>query len=185
MSVNPVKISVWALVVAILALLVSLVGLLFGEGLVSHVQTFFAARTTHERQMLRYLREAAVFLDGLPLFITETWAWGLPGVPNYSPPTFPDLHAAIASEMPLVKAAVVEMLQLHALHSQKLGMPYYSKEETLWRLSEIQRRFWQATEEVVKSEWPWRWKTKMQELRKLKIPDSERERILNLKRMRQ
>jgi hypothetical protein len=185
MSTDPVKISRWALVVAILALGVSLIGPLFGADLVSRVQPWFARRAAHEQQVFQYLRQAAVFLDGLPLYITETWAWGPPGVPNYSPPTFPDPHAAIADEMPSVRDAVVAALQLHELHTQKMGVPYYAKEEALWRLSELRRRFWHATEEVAKAEWPWQWRSKLEELRRAKIPDTERERLQNLKRTRQ
>jgi len=184
MSLNPVKISITSLVVSILTLLVSLTGLMFGPALIPRVQAYSQARAAHERQVLEYLRQAAVFLDGLPLFIAETWAWG-PGVPNYSPPTFPDPNAAIAKEMPAVKAAVDEALQLYYTHSQKQGVSYYSKEEALSRLSDNRHRFWQATEECVKAEWPWHWKSKMEELRKLTIPDTERDRIRNLKRTRQ
>jgi hypothetical protein len=122
-------------------------------------------------------------LDGLPLFIKETWAWG-PSVPNYGV-SFPHQNIAITQEMPAVRAAMGEAEQLYVRHSQKQGVPYHSTEETLRRLSDIQRRFWQSAEEFVKSEWLLWWRVNMRQLRALKLPNADRERILNLKRMRQ
>jgi len=84
-----------------------------------------------------------------------------------------------------MRAAVVDALRLYYVHSAKQGMPYYSQAEALSRLDDIKRRFWDATTDYVKTEWPWQWRSKMQDLQKSKLPDTERERILNLKRTRQ
>src|SRR5437870_77716 len=78
MYVDPVMISVLALVVALIALL-------FGPGIALRglrvMRERLRNRSAHKRQLLEFLQDAAVFLDGLPLFITETWSWG-PSVPN-------------------------------------------------------------------------------------------------------
>jgi hypothetical protein len=144
MRVDPVKIS-------ILALLVSLCSLAFGSGILIRGWTalweYSHTRAARERQLLEYLRQATVFLDGLPLFITKTWSWG-PSVPNYTAGgSHPDQNAAVTAGMPSVKAAVGEALDLYYTHMQKQGLPYYSKDEALRRLSEIQSRFWKSTKE--------------------------------------
>jgi hypothetical protein len=182
MQVDPLKIS-------ILALVVGLIALLFGPGILTRswtsLQAYRHTRAAREPKVLEYLGHAVVFLDGLPLFIEETWAWG-PGVPNYSAGgSFPDQNSAVAQGMPLVKAAVGEALDLYYTHSQKQGLPYDSKDEALRRLSEIQDRFWKSTKAFAKSEWPISWRARMRELRALKLPNSERDRILTLKTTRQ
>jgi hypothetical protein len=188
MSANPNKKAHWALVVSIvvpmLALLVALIDVLFGSSLIPRLLASFHARTVHETQMLAYLRQAAVYLDGLPLYIAETWAWG-PSVPNYRVRAgFQQQYAAVAQEMPAVKAAVDEAFQLYGTHTHTQGVPYYAKEEALWRLDQITRRFWEATQDGVKAAWPWQWRSTMQDLRQLKVPDAVREYLLNLKRTR-
>jgi hypothetical protein len=107
-------------------------------------------------------------------------------VPNYAAGgTFPNQSSLVTKEMPLVGAAVDEAIQLYVTHTQKQGLPYASKDDALCRLSEIQERFWKGTEEFAKSEWPLRWRSKMRELEELKLPNSERENILNLKNRKQ
>jgi hypothetical protein len=176
-------------IISVVALAVALVALLFGPGIAIRgpraIQVRRRTRAARERQLLEYLRHAAMFLDGLPLFIIETWSWG-PSVPNYAAGgTFPNQSSVAAQEMPSVVAAVDEALQLYVTHSHKQGLSFASKDDALCRLSEIQERFWKGTEEVVKSEWPLRWRGKMRELEELKLPNSERENILNLKNCKQ
>jgi hypothetical protein len=174
---------------SVLALAVALVVLLFGPGIAIRgpraMRERLRTRATRKRQLLEYLQHAAVFLDGLPLFITETWSWG-PSVPNYSAGgSFPDQNSPVVGKMmPSVRAAVGEALSLYATHSGRQGLSDASKDEALRRLAKIQARFWKSTEEIARSEWPLRWRTKMRELRELKLPESERERILNLKSAR-
>jgi len=97
----------------------------------------------------------------------------------------PGSELAGREEILSVRAAVGEALELYVTHSQKQGLSYPSKDDALDRLSEIQERFWKGTEEFAKSEWPLRWHSKMHELEELKLPNSERERILNLKNRKQ
>jgi hypothetical protein len=175
--------------ISVLALTVALVALLFGPGIAIRgpraIRERRRTRAARERQLLEYLRHAAVFLDGLPLFIIETWSWG-PSVPNYSAGgSFPDQSVLVAQEMPSVSAVVGEALDLYVTHTQKQGVSYASKDDALCRLSEIQEEFWKSAEEFARSEWPLRWRSKMRELDKLKLPNSERERILKLKSARQ
>jgi hypothetical protein len=182
MPINPVKISFTALIVSTLSFLVALTALLFGTDLVSRLQTYFHSRAAQERQQLEYLRDAVVFLDGLPFFIEETWAWG-PSVPNYNPGrSFPNQGLGVLQEMPMVKIAVGEAMQMYYTHSHKQGTPYSSKYEALHRLSEIQGRFWHATELFLQSTWPWQWEDKLQVLRELRFSSVERENLLRLKR---
>jgi len=165
-----------------------LIALLVGPNLIfrsyTALQAYRRARATREPKLLEYLQHAAVFLDGLPLFIDETWAWG-PSVPNYAAGgSFPDQNSTAAESMPSVKSTVGQVLDLYYIHSQKQGLPYDSKDEALRRLSEIQDRFWKSTKEFAKSEWRISWRVKMRDLHVLKLPDSERDRILTLKTTR-
>jgi hypothetical protein len=180
MNVDLSKIS-WPLVVALIALL-------FGPNIIfrsyTALQEYRRTRAAREPKVLEYLRHAVVFLDGLPLFIDETWAWG-PSVPNYAAGgSFPDQNSTAAESMPSVKSTVGEALDLYYTHSQKQGLPCDSKDEALRRLSEIQDRFWKSTKEFAKAEWPISWRVKMRDLRALKLPNSERGRILTLKTAR-
>jgi hypothetical protein len=178
-----------AVTISLLALTVALVALLFGPAIAIRIpkaiREYCRTRATREQQLLKYLQHAAMFLDGLPLFIIETWSWG-PSVPNYAAGgTFPNQCSVATHEMPSIVATVDEALHLYVTHSQKEGLAYASKNDALYRLSEIQERFWKGIEEFAKSEWPLRWRRKMRELEKLKLPNRERERILNLKNRKQ
>jgi len=121
MPVDPAKISIWTLLVALFVLV-------FGDGILirswTALQAYSRNRVAREKQLLEYLRHATVFLDGLPLFITETWSWG-PSMPNYTAGgSHQDQNAAVAQGMPQVRAAVGEALHLYYTHSQKQGLPY-------------------------------------------------------------
>ena len=114
MNVDLSKIS-WPLVVALIALL-------FGPNIIfrsyTALQEYRRTRAAREPKVLEYLRHAVVFLDGLPLFIDETWAWG-PSVPNYAAGgSFPDQNSTAAESMPSVKSTVGEALDLYYTHSQ-------------------------------------------------------------------
>jgi len=67
MPVDPAKISIWTLLVALFVLV-------FGDGILirswTALQAYSRNRVAREKQLLEYLRHATVFLDGLPLFIT-------------------------------------------------------------------------------------------------------------------
>jgi hypothetical protein len=125
-----------------------------------------------------------MFLDGLPLFIGETWAWG-PSVPNYSAGGgLPNPGAKAVDGAGELRAAVADALRLYVTHSQQQGVSGESKEEVLERIAVIQRRFWSALAPFIQSEWPLGWRRVRRQLPHLRLPDSERERILGLKESR-
>jgi hypothetical protein len=162
------------LIISVLALAIALVALLLGPGIAPRamraIQQRRQARATRDREVLEYLRHAAIFFEGPPLFITETWGWG-PGVPNYAASgSFPDQSSSVTEDMKAVKAAVGAVLKLYVAHSQKQGVAFQSKEEALGRLKEIRQQFWEGTELFAKSEWPRRWRSVMRELQSLRLP---------------
>jgi hypothetical protein len=173
-------VTVDQLTVSFLALVVAIVALLFGPGLATRgfkaVRDRFKARTLRNRQLDEFFRQAAMFLDGLQLFIASTWRWG-PSVPNYAAGgAFPDYTLSAVNDE--LRAVVREAQELYVAHSQKEGAAAQSKEEVLDRVAALQERFWVATEAFAKSEWRIGWRKLLRDLRSLRIPDSERKRIL-------
>lgn len=171
-------------VVTLISLTVAVIALLLGPGLgirvFRWVRDKFRARSVRKAAILDYLRSACVFMEGLPLFFSQTWNWG-PSVPNYAAGgSFPNQSTALAPEMGSVTAAVGDALDFYVMHSQQQGRPYPSEQETLSRFSEIHQRFWRALEESVKQEWPLRRRGILHKMRALKIPNSERDRIVAL-----
>jgi hypothetical protein len=59
MPINPVKISIIALVVAVLSFLATMASLLLGPGLLFRVQEYFHSRDVKEQQQLKDLQAAA------------------------------------------------------------------------------------------------------------------------------
>src|SRR5690348_6461489 len=96
-----------SLTISVLALAVALLALFLGPGVapraMSAVRTRRQARAARDRQSLEYLRNSAMFFDGLPLFITETWGWGS-SVPNYAAGgSFPDQSSPVTQDMEAVR----------------------------------------------------------------------------------
>jgi hypothetical protein len=173
-GVNPVAVSLIALTVAI-------VTLLFGNSIVTRVGKWISDRArerkTSREKVLSYLKTACVFVDGLPLFIENTWDWG-PSVPNYAAGgSFPDQSVPV-EEMEGLGSIVGEAVQLYCRHSKSQGKPFAVLDEAKGRLDDIQQRFWNALESFVESYWPADYPVVIRELRRHRIPDSERERIL-------
>ncbi len=175
----------YSVTISLLILAVAVTALLFGPGIAIRasrsIRERLRARAARSAMMLDYIRTTCVFMEGLPLFFSQTWNWG-PSVPNYAAGgSFPDEGLAVAPEMQSVKAAVGEALAFYINHSRKQGRPYPSEQEAISRFSEIQLRFWNSLREFVKREWPLRWRGVIREMRRLRLPDSERKRILSLK----
>lgn len=175
-----------ALTVSLVSLGVTFVLLIFGTAIGPRAWTaireHLKARVIRKTQIQDYLTTACVFIDGLPLFIEQTWDWG-PSVPNYSAGgKFPGKAPLSGDEMQLLHSAVQEALAFYGMHSQKQGKPFGSKEEGLQRLAEIQQRFWESLEAFARKEWRVRWRRVVAQRREQRLPDSERARILNLER---
>lgn len=173
------------LTVSILSLAVTLVVLVFGPGIgirgLDAVRAYLRTRAEQKRELSEYLKHSAIFLEGLPHFISHTWAWG-PSVPNYAAGgSFPPETTLVSKSMPSVCAAVRDSVALYVRHSQTQGLPAPSKEETLSQLKEIELEFWQSVELFAKSRWPLRWRVKICQLGALHIPTGEYDRIRRLK----
>jgi hypothetical protein len=176
------------LTLAALGVAIALGSFLFGPAVLLRLsraaRAGLQARSSRRQELLRYLRESVMFLDGLPLFISETWAWG-PSVPNYSAGgRLPNPSAAVVEHAGEVRATIAEAMQLYVTHSQLQGLSASSQEEALATVSAIQRRFWNALAPFTQSEWPLRWRFITRELRRVRLPAAERERILALKASR-
>jgi hypothetical protein len=176
------------LLVSVLTLVIAAVALVFGPGIglrgVIRFREHLRQRSEREKQLLKFLGHSAVFLDGLPLFISETWDWG-PSVPNYpAGGSFPAATRMMTERIPSVVAAVDRMLLLYTDHSGKQGRPLATIEEANRQLTEIQEAFWKAVEECAQKEWRLRWRSRVRELRSLRLPSAERDRIFRLKARR-
>jgi hypothetical protein len=176
------------LLVAALTLAVALVALLFGPGIgirgFNAVRGDLRKRAAREKELLEFLEHSAVFLDGLPLFISETWAWG-PSVPNYAAGgSFPSITQVVSERMPSIAKVVERMCRLYTDHSGKQGLQFATIEEAKIQVAEIEELFWRNVEGFAKTEWPFRWRSRVRKLRALKLPSAERDRILNLKTQR-
>ena len=146
------------LAIALVGLFVSVVAVLFGPGIALRVAKAARgarhARRERDAEVRSYLRDAAIFLDGLPWFIRRTWAWG-PSVPNYAAGgRFPDQDCRAMEDAESLKAAVRESLEFYVEHSRSQGQTYPTLEETLVKLDEITQRFWQHTETLARRRWP-------------------------------
>jgi hypothetical protein len=173
-QIDPVAISIVAMAVAVVALL-------FGPAIVprgwAKYRSRALARDLREVRIIDYLSTACVFMDGLLLFFEQTWGWG-PSVPNYSAGgSFPTEPNPPEPQLQPVCSAVREALALYDLNSKKEGRAYPSKDELLGQWTNLHGRFWAALEEYVRREWPWRGSGVFAELRRLRIPDAERQRI--------
>ena len=128
--------------IPLLTLTVAVIALLFGPGLAIRVFRSVRDRVTADNvrraATLDYLRTACVFMDGLPLFLSETWNWG-PSVPNYAAGGRFPASTAPSQHLQSVAAVVGDALAFYVSHSQKQGRPYPSEHETLGHFSEIPR----------------------------------------------
>jgi len=178
MAIDPLTIAVLTLTVAVIALL-------FGPGIgfrfVNRVRGYLRTRADRKHEISEYLRHSAMFLEGLPHFISQTWAWG-PSVPNYGAGgSFPPETPSVAARMPSVCAAVRDAQALYMRHSKTQGRPYATLAGTLEHLKAIECKFWEAVEAFARSRWPLRWRVKLRHLRALQIPTSEHDRIRSFK----
>jgi len=166
-------------------LMIKLLSFLFGSGVViwavKAVRSYFRIRMEEDRGISEYLQQSAIFLEGLPYFITHTWAWG-PSVPNYGAGgSFPSETPFVLKSMPSVYAAVSDAVALYIRHSQTQGTPFSTIDEALRHLKEIDFEFWESVEVFAKARWPLRWRVKVSQLRALQIPITEYDRIRNFK----
>lgn len=178
MAVDPLTITVLTLAVAGLALLL---GPGIGVRGAKVVRDRFQRRAQREREISEYLRHSAMFLEGLPHFITHTWSWG-PSVPNYGAGgSFPLETVYVSQTMPSVCVGVRDAQALYTRHSQTQGRSHATLAEALQYFKEIDAKFWQSVEAFAKSRWPLRWRVKLRALRALQIPASEHDRIRSFK----
>ena len=171
--------------IAIVAVVVALIALLFGPGIglrgASAVRQRLRTRSERNHEIDGYLRHSAIFLEGLPHFITQTWAWG-PSVPNYGAGgSFPPETPFVAQSMPSVCVVVRDVVVFYVRHSKTQGLPCVTLDEALRKLKDLDTRFWEAVEGFARSKWPLRWRIKVRQLHALQIPVSEHDRIRNLK----
>jgi len=183
-----------AKLIAIVALAVSFTALLFGSGIVTNVisalwrftKWVWGKRREHQTASAKvkdYLTTACVWMDGLPLFFEQTWAWG-PSVPNYGAGgRFPDDRPP-DHRLKELEGIIRESMKLYSTHSKTGGKPYGYLEEELDVLGEIRDRFWTSLETFVKSYWPLNYPRVIDDLRACRIPELERQRILGLRDQR-
>lgn len=177
------------LVVSLVAVGVALITLLFGPGIVLRTVRALKAksqrRKVHRQEIWKFLTRSAVFFDGLPLFVDQTWEWGS-SVPNYSPREgFPDQRSIVPRDYPDLGRVVGSGLRFYSSHSRTGGRVRAEKGEALTDLAEIQRDFWMETKACVRSEWRITWRRKLRDLKRLKIQPAERGRIEQLRRQRE
>lgn len=176
MRLDPVLIAAIALAVSITAFLV---GPSIAPRTISAIRSRRASRKHRQDELLKYLIDAALFFDGLALFIEKTWGWG-PSVPNYAAGgSFP--HTQLSGKrLDAVKSTVTDGLGLYELHSRMHGTPFPAKHDALQRVRELEEDFWRGCRALIKSEWRLRHRRVERHLRELSIPPSEVDRIATL-----
>ncbi|MES2579009.1 MAG: hypothetical protein V4552_00570 [Pseudomonadota bacterium] len=178
MAINPTTIMT-------LTLLIGVIALLFGPGIGIRITNTFRSylrnRSIQEKEISEFLTHSALFLEGLPYFITHTWNWG-PSVPNYGAGgSFPPDTIFVKKIMPSVCEPVHAFLALYIKHSKSQGKPRETLHQALNELKICESNFWNEVEIFAKKRWPLTWRIKTNKLRKLQIPIYEYDRIRNLK----
>lgn len=173
-----------ALAVAILAVAIALLSFLVGPGVGPRMWRWLASKrtdtATRRSRIEDQLRTAAIFVNGMPLFLSETWNWG-PSVPNYAAGgRLPDQKPPVP-ELENVAVVVNEALEFYVNHSRRQGRAYASLDETLAHFAKIQGRFWSAVEDFCEREYGVGSSRVISDLHALQIPNSEQDRIRHLK----
>jgi len=176
MSLDPVLIP-------LIALCVALAAFLFGPAVIPRLYAYLKGkrhrRVASQREVGKYLTDAASFFNGLPWFIRRTWGWG-PSVPNYSANgSFPDQASRVVPES--LRAVVSEGLEYYARHGRAQGQAYHTLEEGLRQLHGIELRFWVEVKAACRLTWPLSWRRRLKSLKSLQLSSSERERIFRLR----
>jgi hypothetical protein len=180
--------TIAGVVLAVLALVVAVIALLFGPAIALRLAAWRKgrreARSTREDALRGYLSDARIFLRGLPLFIEHTWDWG-PSVPNYGT-AFPENPFPTDETLRHLGALVTEAVTLYGEHSTSGGRARDTLDEAISEAAGLERTFIAALDVFARSEWPGGrcWTRIAKEIRRLDLPSRDRQRIQNLRSQR-